>query len=810
MLDSRPAGWTRVTPNSAGFRRGALAVLFFVAASVIMTYPLVLHLTDHVAGDASDPYYTMWVLTSNYRAAAGQGNFWTANIFYPHTGTLYYGDPLFGLTLLGAPIRLLTRNPVVLYNILYLLAFVLSGFGMFALVRHLTSSRAAALLSGFFFAFFPYSAAHISHLEILYYGLIPICLLFMHRFFEDPTLGDAVGMAICYVMQVLCCAYYGEFFTIFAILFVFFYAAKTGIWKTRTFWARSAVFAALSAAVLVPYALPFIKLHQRMLFLRPLWEIKFFSAQLQHYLAVPPWNRLWGSILGLAGGDELVLYMGVVPIALFGYFWIKTRKEAVASGEILPVPPSGKHRWIVWDALNFFLFLWILLLAVDPFFLAKIIGLTISAKRLEESVIVLLISGTLRVCLDAPVRRRWARAFGSVGTTPKFYAITAVAAWLLTFGPEIRIFGRRLLAGPYHFLYRVVPGFRSLRVPARFVVLVMLGVLVVGSFAAAGFLAKMSRPKRVRAFGLLLALGVVDYLSIPLPLTEVATAKTLPAIYEKVAALPSDATLIELPMPAWDSEECNESKAVYYSSFHRKTIVNGYSSTAPPGYRIIREAMQGFPGRWTFDLLENLDVQYVLVHTAGRRSALGADMLHRMPQYQHRAAFIAASGGDVLFQVLPTLKTHREIPGAALKPAGDKRLWKGEASLRRSLIQAAFDGNPKTFWTTGFPQRRGDYFQIDLGRLERFREIDLILQDNPLDFPRDFDIEISAAGINWTLLNRVMGFFPMLSRATIEDFSSYKAVVSRIPAEARFIRIRLIESHPFRHWSIAEINLLGD
>lgn len=799
-----------MTRKSAGFRRGAAAVLFFAAASVIMTYPLVLHLTDRVAGDASDPYYTMWVLTSNYRAAAGQGNFWTANIFYPHTGTLYYGDPLFGLTLLGAPIRLLTRNPVVLYNILYLLAFVLSGFGMFALVRRLTSSRAAALLSGFFFAFFPYCVAHISHLEILYYGWIPICLLFMHRFFKHPTWGDAAGMAICYVMQFLCCAYYGAFFTIFAFFFVFFYAAKTGIWKTRAFWARSAVFAALSAAVLVPYALPFLKLHQRMLFHRPLWEIKFFSAQFQHYLAVPAWNRLWGSLLGRAGGDELVLYMGVVPIALFGYFWIKTRKDAGASGGILPLPPSCKHHWIVWDALNFFLFLWILLLAVNPLFRADIIGLTISAKRPEDSVIVLLISCALRVCLDTPVRRRWARAFGSVGTAPQFYTITAVIAWLLSFGPEIRIFGQRLSAGPYHFLYRVVPGFRSLRVPARFVVLVMLGVLVVGSFAAAGFLAKMSRPKRVRAFGLLLALGVAEYISIPLPLTEVATANTLPAIYEKVAALPSDATLIELPMPARDREEFNESKAVYYSSFHRKTIVNGYSGTVPPGYRIIREAMQGFPGRWTFDLLENLEVQYVLIHTSGRCATLGADMIRRMPQYQDRAAFIAASGGDVLFQVLPTLKTHREIPGPALKPVGDTRLWKGEASLRRPLIKAAFDGNPKTFWTTGFPQRRGDYFQIDLGRVERFREIVLSLQNNPLDYPRDFDIRVSLDGTNWSLLNRVMGFFPMLSRATIEDFSSYKAVVSRIPAEARFIRIRLIESHPFRHWSIAEFELLRD
>jgi hypothetical protein len=792
-------------------RGAAPAVLFFAAASIVMTFPLVLHLSDHVSGDARDPYYTMWVLSSNYRAAAGQGSFWTGNIFFPHTGTLYYGDPLFGLTLLGAPVRLFTDNPVLIYNILYLFSFFLSGFGLYALVRRLTKSGSAAVLAGFLFAYFPYSAAHISHLEILYYGWIPIVLLFMHRFFEKPSWGNVGGMAGTYVMLVLTCVYYGEFFSLFAAAFAVYYAWRTGYWRTRRFWIRSAGFIALSAAVLIPYALPFLKLHERMLFVRPLWEIRFFSAQIQHYLAVPFSNRLWGSILGGPGGDELKLYLGLVPTGLFLYFWIRARRE---NKPLLPAPttadPHPKHHWILWDALNFVIFLWIFLLAVNPRFRGNVFGLTVTAQRLEDPVLVLIVSLALRIGLDPPVRNRYAQAIRSIGSDAKFYTLAALSAFLLSFGPEIRVFGQRLIAGPYTFLYRMIPGFRNLRVPARFGVLAMLGFLVVGAFAVSGILSRLNPRKRVWVFGLLLAVGAADFISVPLPLTAVATAKNLPAIYETVARLPAGAALIELPMPLRDNEEFNDAEAVYYSSFHRRPIVNGYSGAAPPGYRIIREAMRDFPARRPFDLLDNLDVQYVLVHASGRHAAQGAEMLGRMPHYLDRAAFVAAAGGDVLYRLLPAAPERREPAAPALKPVGDKKLWKGETGRGRLFLRAAFDGNPATFWTTGFPQSKGDYFQIDLGRVERFREIALRLQDNPLDFPRNFDIRLSLDGTNWTLLNRVMGFFPMLTRATIEDFSTYRAVLSTIPAETRFIRIRLIESHPYRHWSIAEFDLRGD
>ena len=133
-----------------------------------------------------------------------------------------------------------------------------------------------------------------------------------------------------------------------------------------------------------------------------------------------------------------------------------------------------------------------------------------------------------------------------------------------------------------------------------------------------------SRPGRILAGIALAAVLIADYAFVPMPLVPAETAETLPPIYAEVKKLPADAVLIELPLPAWDGEEYEDALPTYRSIFHGRRIVNGYSGYAPPAYRIVREAMERFPERRTFDLLENLEVGYLLVHTAEYRAGKGA------------------------------------------------------------------------------------------------------------------------------------------------------------------------------------------
>jgi len=185
------------------------AVLLFALLSLGMTYPLVLHLGNRIPSDLGDPLYTVWVLAWDFhKLGAGLTGLWDSNIFYPHHGTLLYADSLLGLAFLAAPLLALGVPLVPAYNILFLLSFFLAGLSMYCLVFHLAKSRAAAVLAGFIFAFFPYRFAHISHLELLYMAWMPFCLLFLHKFFERPTYKNLFAAAAFFIFQTMSCAYY--------------------------------------------------------------------------------------------------------------------------------------------------------------------------------------------------------------------------------------------------------------------------------------------------------------------------------------------------------------------------------------------------------------------------------------------------------------------------------------------------------------------------------------------------------------------------------------------------------------------------
>ncbi len=181
-----------------------------------------------------------------------------------------------------------------------------------------------------------------------------------------------------------------------------------------------------------------------------------------------------------------------------------------------------------------------------------------------------------------------------------------------------------------------------------------------------------------------------------------------------------------------------------------------------------------------------------------------------MARHRNRAVPEAEAEGSILYRVLPWADAHA-APEPALHPVGDKRLWRGRSRLNRETIGLAFDGDPGTYWTTGFPQQKGDYVEVDLGRVETFDRIVLGQQGRPLSFPRSFIVETSLDRESWTALDFGRNYFPMLKAAQVEDFSAYRSVVSRVPASARYLRITLSATHfSSRHWAISEIDLLDE
>ena len=79
---------------------------------------------------------------------------------------------------------------------------------MYLLARELTGRRDAAFLAGLIFAFSPMRALHVSHLQVLAWGWMPIALWGLHRFlatqhrFADGALRGSTFALAVFVVRV--------------------------------------------------------------------------------------------------------------------------------------------------------------------------------------------------------------------------------------------------------------------------------------------------------------------------------------------------------------------------------------------------------------------------------------------------------------------------------------------------------------------------------------------------------------------------------------------------------------------------------
>src|SRR5688572_25392347 len=128
----------------------ALAVVSgFAASAVLFTYPLVRYLRSGLPSDLGDPLLNSWILAwGSERFRYGLQDVWQAPNFFPYENTLAYSEHLLGIAAVVAPVQWLWDNPILTYNVAFLLSYVLAGSGMYLLVRSLTGRPSAGVIAG--------------------------------------------------------------------------------------------------------------------------------------------------------------------------------------------------------------------------------------------------------------------------------------------------------------------------------------------------------------------------------------------------------------------------------------------------------------------------------------------------------------------------------------------------------------------------------------------------------------------------------------------------------------------------------------
>ncbi|OLD22184.1 MAG: hypothetical protein AUJ01_00835 [Acidobacteria bacterium 13_1_40CM_3_65_5] len=292
---------------------GAMLLVFTVLTAV-MTYPQILHLRDGVHDDG-DPLLNTWALAwVAHQLPRAPAHLFDANIFYPERRTLAYSETLLLPAAFAAPLHWLGVGPLLVYNVVFLSGFIVSGAGTALLVRTLTNSAAAGCIAGLVFAFLPYRIDHFPHLQLQQTQCLPFAMWAFHRLLQMGRLRDGVLFGAFTAGQILSCMYYGLFLLPYmAVVCGAMLIAERRLPTDRV--VALAVAAAIALAAVIPVGMAYLGA-RRVVGERGRQEVVDGSATWRNYLAPAEANALYGNAFARFMQSERRLFPGFVAMAL--------------------------------------------------------------------------------------------------------------------------------------------------------------------------------------------------------------------------------------------------------------------------------------------------------------------------------------------------------------------------------------------------------------------------------------------------------------------------------------------------------------
>jgi hypothetical protein len=172
------------------------------APSEMLPFPAVV--AESPALDHSDQLFVVSTVVRNAtRLLSRPWALFDSGQCYPMANAATLGEHGLGEGLLAVVPWLVTRDPVITYNVVILLTIWIPGLTMYALVYYWTRSVAAASVSGLLFAFAPWRVIDPSHPFVHGNQWIPAALLFAHRVFAYRRWRDAAWLTLFVCLQLL-------------------------------------------------------------------------------------------------------------------------------------------------------------------------------------------------------------------------------------------------------------------------------------------------------------------------------------------------------------------------------------------------------------------------------------------------------------------------------------------------------------------------------------------------------------------------------------------------------------------------------
>lgn len=745
-----------------------LAGIAYVLLATAYTWPLLTRASTHVANDLGDSLLNMFIFAWNARTLPLTEAWWNMPQFHPAVGVTAFSEHLLGLAPITTPLFLATGNPVLTYNITFWLSFVLSGVAAHALGWSLTRRHDAAFVCGLAFAFAPYRAAQLAHVQVLSSYWMPVALVGLVEYFRSHQLRWAVLFAFAWLMQALTCGYYFFYLPVLVGLWLAWFAVGRERWSHI-----GRVLAVWVAAILTlsPILYGYWRIQRSYGMRRWTSEITGFSADVASVLEASANLLIWRWI-DVFRRPEGEIFPGVAIILLIAVTVVLRWKASGAGQRRL------RAMWFLLGGACVLMFV-----AATPAIwgawkldIGGVRLLSVGTPHKPLTLAFLLLAAA--TALHPVVRDVWARR-----SPFAFFILAAVVMWLFSLGPEPTFMDRPILyKAPYSWLLRI-PGVEGVRVPSRFW---MLAVICLAAAAALAVVRLTARWPRARtAIVTIACVGVLAdgwLMGFEVP--------------ERPASRPNRTrATARLDVPAFVGHDL---KALYWAIAHRRPVVNGYSGYFARHYWALNYLLR----QRDHDVLTHLtrygDLEIVVDHEEDATGTWNRYIA------SHPSVEVIREGNRSSWYLLrkpATLAVPRRLDGPLAIAAVT-------ATVNPRDVPGMTDGDLVTRWAAGRHQRAGDGLTIDLGEPRNVKGVELLLGGYVADFPRHLLIEASLDGSSWQQVWSGPGSGPTLVGSLV-DPKELPLIFEFGPRPARYLRITQTANEPTYYWTVTELKIFG-
>ena len=586
-------------------RETLLAAIFFLAYTVLATWPQAVHLSDGSV-DLFDAKLSAWIFHWDFvETLRDPVNLFQAPILHPAKYVLAFSENLYGAAAFGFPLLAAGESAVTNYNVLLLIGMFSSALSAWALARYVTGDALAALAAGVVYGFLPYKLSQLAHVHMQWGAFLCLIFLFLLRYLDLGRRRDAVLLGVTFAWNAIACIQYA-FFTGFLVVVVLAYELAQG-GPERGRRVRGALLAmGIGALFFVPFAIPYKKASDLYGMRRTVGEMTFFSAKPSYFLSAGERNRLWGPMTERFRGPEGDFFPGLLALGLAVLAVARGRRREPPPARLDAAVSAGRRRAArAMDGVA-------ALLVVVWFAVRSVPHLRVGPVSLGDSgrvQVFLTLAIIARLAFAFPKRSRYASLADFLRRArldPRVLLLLAIA----TVGILVALGGNT----PYYRFLFLTFGviFRAIRGAARGIVLFQTALAVLAAWGLSMLTRRRSPGERASGVAVALALLTLEYRAFPLTIYPYDSSPV--PVYEWLRSSSLAGGLLEMPLGF--PHDC---EYTLRQAEHEKPLVNGYSSFAPKPYEELYSLVhqRRIPDA-LWEKLEPLDARLVVLHMDAR------------------------------------------------------------------------------------------------------------------------------------------------------------------------------------------------